>query len=103
MTSNRAAHAELARAFQFPDHYGKNWAAFDDSFGDFAAERSGQLYAIVWDNLEAAASSAPATTVEVGWALLAHALALLPTIDPGQDKYIDLDVFALGVGDDFDR
>lgn len=57
----------------------------------------------MWHNLEAAANTAPATTVEVGWAFLASAFAHTPKLGPGDEKHIDLDVFALGDGDDFDR
>src|SRR5690349_2331210 len=70
MTTLASAHAELARAFSFPDHYGKNWDAFNDSFGEFVVEHSGEHIAVVWDNIELAARAAPATTIEVGWALL---------------------------------
>src|SRR5687767_5327855 len=34
VTSDSAAHAELARAFTFPDYYGQNWDAFSDCFRD---------------------------------------------------------------------
>ncbi len=47
MTSRSAAHGEPARAFAFLDDHGENWDAFDECFGDFAEERSGELVAVV--------------------------------------------------------
>ncbi len=103
MTSRHAAHAELARVFRFPDYYGKNWDAFNDCFGEFVADHSGELVAVVWDHIRVAASAAPATAAEVGWALLDAALGW--TAPPGDRAggYIAMDVFTVGDGDDFDR
>ena len=70
MTSRTTAHEALARAFGFPDHYGRNWDAFSDCFGDFSAKHSGELLALVWKHADAAASAAPATAIETGAALL---------------------------------
>lgn len=91
MTSRRNAHVEIARAFAFPDYYGNNWDAFNDCFGDFVAEHSGQLIGVVWDCVDVAAQHAPVTAVEVGWALL-----------EGRERDIALDVFTIGDGTDFD-
>jgi RNAse (barnase) inhibitor barstar len=90
MTSRAAAHSELARAFAFPDHYGENWDAFDECFGDLIDRHSGDLIAVVWSHLDVSARLAPATTVEVGYALL-------------EERAEPLDIFALGDADDFDR
>jgi len=34
ITSREVLHAELAGAFSFPDHYGRNWDAFDEYVDD---------------------------------------------------------------------
>jgi RNAse (barnase) inhibitor barstar len=91
MTSRLRAHLELARAFAFPDYYGGNWDAFDECFDDFIERHSGNLIAVVWDHVDVAARLAPATTVEVGYALLDERTGDGPV------------VFALGDADDFDR
>ncbi|MFI7599591.1 barstar family protein [Actinoplanes sp. NPDC049681] len=91
MTSRLEAHGEIARTFGFPDHYGRNWDAFEDCFGDFLALHSGELIAIVWDHLDVTAREAPATAAEVGWALL-----------NGSRQDVALDLFGVGEGDDFD-
>lgn len=101
MTSRTTAHAELARAFAFPNYYGGNWDAFDECFADFAADHSGELVALVWDHADIAAHTAPATTVEVGWALLERSTAA--RLGRGEGTPVAFDVFALGNGDDFDR
>lgn len=103
MTSRLAAHEEIALAFGFPDYYGRNWDAFNDCFGDFVEEHDGELIAVVWDHLEASAAAAPATTSEVGWALLEAAFSSMPTLAPGTSWRISMDVFVLGEGEDFDR
>lgn len=90
MTSRSAAHSELATAFGFPDHYGANWDAFDDCIGDVVERHTGSLVAVVWNHLDVSAAVAPATSVEVGSALLDQSGG-------------PLDVFAVGDGQDFDR
>ncbi len=101
MTSRAAAHEELARAFDFPDYYGGNWDAFDECIADFAHEQAGVPVALVWDHIETTALVAPATAVEVGWALLQYATGSRSSVEGPVD--IALDVFAIGSGDDFDR
>ncbi|HUR03019.1 MAG TPA: barstar family protein [Nonomuraea sp.] len=103
MTSRMTAHDEIARAFGFPDYYGKNWDAFNDCFGDFVEAHDGGLIAVIWDHVAAAAAVAPATTIEVGWALLESHFGSMPTFAPGTPLRISMDVFALGEGEDFDR
>lgn len=34
IVSREVLHAELARAFFFPDYYGRNWDAFDECIDD---------------------------------------------------------------------
>lgn len=103
MTSRRRAHAELASAFQFPDYYGHNWDAFNDCMGDFVEEHDGERVAVVWHNIAAAAAVAPATVAEVGWALLETKAGYMPSLAPGTTWRVQLEVFVIGVGDDFDR
>jgi hypothetical protein len=103
MTSRTAAHAELARAFAFPEYYGENSDAFDECFGDFEADHSGELVAVVWDHVDVAARTAPATTVEVGWALLERSTSSMPGGGEKGSAPVAFDVFAIGDGDDFDR
>jgi RNAse (barnase) inhibitor barstar len=100
MTSRSAAHDEIARAFGFGDHYGKNWDAFQDCFGDFLAEHAAGPLAILWHDLAAASAAAPATTAEVAWALLEAQLGVTPTGEGSGSGAVDL--FVLGSGADFD-
>lgn len=94
MVSRRDAHGELARVFGFPAYYGRNWDAFHDCFGDFAAAHGHELIAVVWEFADVAARVAPATAIEVGWALIGV-----------RDHHprLALDVFAFGEGEDFDH
>ncbi len=103
MTSRAAAHRAIGTAFGFPDWYGNSWDAFDDCLGGFVVENDGGLFAVVWHHVDAMANAAPATTTEVGWALLLAAFGEMPSLPPSVPARIDLDVFVLGAGDDFDR
>ncbi|WP_406036926.1 barstar family protein [Micromonospora sp. NBC_00898] len=103
MVSRIGAHTELSRAFGFPGYYGKNWDAFNDCFGDYVIENSGARIAIVWTGIDAAAMAAPATTAEVGWALLEASHSYQPAVDPTAGSSVSLDVFVIGTGPDFDR
>lgn len=102
MTSRQDAHAELARAFAFPEWCGKNWDAFNDCFGDFVEQHDGQLLAIVWRNIDAAATAAPVTTAEVGWALVEARQGYMPTLAEGTTSRVAIDLFVIGDGEDFD-
>lgn len=84
LTSAADAHLELARVFDFPSYYGRNWDAFADCIDDVIAHSGGRPVAVVWHHLEAAA---PTVVAEAGWALLDS----------------ELELFALGDGPDFDR
>jgi RNAse (barnase) inhibitor barstar len=103
MTSRSAAHGEIARAFGFPDYYGRNWDAFNDCFGDFVEEHSGELIAVVWEHVEITTRAAPATAIEVGWALLEARARSMPSLDNRDTPHIHVDVFAVGEGTDFDH
>jgi RNAse (barnase) inhibitor barstar len=103
MTSRREAHNVLKAAFEFPDYYGRNWDAFNDCFGDFVAENDGALIAVVWRDIETAARTAPATVAEVCWGLLSHAHEYGPRLEPSAGASVWMDVFAVGIGEDFDR
>lgn len=102
ITSRQTAHEELALVFGFPDYYGKNWDAFNDVMGDYALDHDGERVAVVWRDVAASAQQAPATTAEVGWALIDMAFRLMPRID-SDDPWDQLSIFATGTGDDFDR
>lgn len=97
LISRRAAHAVLKEAFAFPDWYGAGWDAFADCFHGFVSAHDGERVAVVWRDLEA---GAPATTVEVGWALLTAAFEHRWS-DRGRPT-LWLDVFALGEGPEYD-
>lgn len=103
MTSRQSAHAELARAFGFPEYYGGNWDAFDECFGDFVEGHDGELIAVVWDFMDVAAAAAPATTAEVGWELLSSQFSFMPSVASDARSWVWMDAFAIGEGDDFDR
>ena len=103
MTSNFLAHSELHRAFGLPDWCGHNWDAFNDCFGDYVEENDGVLIAVVWRDIEVAARAAPATTAEVGWGLLECKFRHMPSLAPGTEWSLDMDIFVLGDGTDFAR
>ena len=103
MTSRAGAHAQLHAAFGFPDWCGKNWDAFNDCFGDFVEENDGALLAVVWRHIDFAARAAPATTAEVGWALLDCVFGYRPSLAPGTQWSVNMDVFVIGSGPDFDQ
>ncbi|MBB2985312.1 barstar family protein [Terracoccus luteus] len=102
MTSRDAAHAELKRAFELPEWCGANWDAFDDGLGHFVSAHDGELVAVVWLHADEAARLAPATAVEVGWALLLCTTGGMPSLPTRSTLHVDLDVFAVGDGPDFD-
>jgi hypothetical protein len=103
MTSQFQAHTELHAAFGFPEWCGHNWDAFNDCFGDYVEENNGARIAVVWRHIEVAARAAPATTAEVGWALLDCMFGHMPTLAPGPEWSVRMDIFVLGDGSDFDR
>lgn len=103
MVSRSSAHSELASAFAFPDYYGKNWDAFNDCLGDYVEEHDGERVAVIWHNIADAAELAPVTTAEVGWALLQASAGYMPSFAPGTALSVELVVFAVGDGPDFDR
>lgn len=92
MTSRAAAHAELARALEFPEWYGGNWDAFHDCMYAVESAHRGERIAVVWNDFEAAAAAAPVTAAEVLWALL----------EVRHERDLVLDLFVLGSGPDFD-
>lgn len=101
MTSRAAVHAELKSAFGLPEWYGANWDAFGDSFGEFLAQNTDARLAILWHHIDQAAAVAPATIVEVGWALLAGAQDARTVISPDARGPTAVDVFVIGEGIDF--
>jgi RNAse (barnase) inhibitor barstar len=101
MTSRSDAHDELARAFGFPDYYGKNWDAFGDCLGDYLSDPAQGPHAVIWRHFAEAAAIAPATAVEVAWALL-EAQVRWPGGVEGQRWSASLDFFVLGSGAEFD-
>lgn len=103
MTSRFKAHAELHAAFGFPDWCGHNWDAFNDCFGDYVEENDGARTAVIWRQIEVAARAAPATTAEAGWGLLDCKFGHMPTLAPGSEWSVTMDIFVLGDGSDFDR
>jgi RNAse (barnase) inhibitor barstar len=103
MTTRQQAHFQLHAAFGFPEWCGTNWDAFNDCFGDFVEENDGALIAVLWRHIDVGAQAAPATTAEVGWALLECAFRVTPSLAPGTQWSVSLDVFVLGDGEDFDR
>jgi RNAse (barnase) inhibitor barstar len=96
-----SAHAQLARLFDFPDWYGGNWDAFHDCFHGWVSDHDGERVALVWHDLDVSARQAPATTTEVGWALLDEAFEHRWSTEGRPTVW--LEVFALGSGPDFDR
>lgn len=103
MTSVQQAHRELARGFGFPDYYGSNWDAFNDCLWDFAEEHNGGRVAVTWSHVETAAASSPLAAIEVGWALLDSALGWTRAIPAEGSPTMQMEIFAVGEGDDFDR
>ena len=88
-------------AFGFPEWCGHNWDAFNDCFGDYVEENNGALIAVVWRDIAVAAREAPATAVEVGWGLLDCTFGNTPSLAPGTDWSVNMDIFVIGDGSDF--
>jgi hypothetical protein len=104
MTSMAGAHAELAAAFEFPAGlHGTSWDSFDDWFSEFAERHDGERVAVLWHHVAEAAAGAPATTAEVGWALLGARFRYQPSLVPDRPWSLEMNVFALGEGEEFDR
>jgi RNAse (barnase) inhibitor barstar len=102
MTSRIDAHAALHSIFDFPDWCGSNWDAFNDCFGNFVHANDGARIAVLWRHLDTAAQAAPATTAEVAWALLSCQVGDMPSLGPNVRSAVDLHVFVIGEGPDFD-
>ncbi|NLG23379.1 MAG: barstar family protein [Actinomycetales bacterium] len=103
MTSRPAAHRHIGRAFGFPDWYGAGWDAFNDCIGQYVVDHDGERVAVIWRHLDVAARAAPATVAEVGWGLLEVQIGDMPAQNPANTTRIELAVFAVGDGPDFDR
>jgi hypothetical protein len=103
MTSRVDAHAELARAFGFPEPHGSSWDSWNDHFNDFVFDNDGLLHAVLWTEIETTARLAPATTAEVGWALLVASWDNRPGASPTQSASLPMEIFALATGTDFNR
>jgi RNAse (barnase) inhibitor barstar len=56
MTDAHSLHAELSREFGFPDYYGHNWDAFNDSWGDVEPSLPSPA-AILWHHADVAAAA----------------------------------------------
>ncbi|MXG88107.1 barstar family protein [Nocardioides flavescens] len=95
-----SAHAQLASLLDFPDWYGASWDAFADCVHGFVSDHDGARVALVWHDLDVSARQAPATTLELGWALLDAAFTHRWS-ETGRPTFW-LDVFGLGSGSDFD-
>lgn len=103
MTSRQEAHRHIGEVFGFPDWYGAGWDAFNDCIGQFVVDHDGQRVAVIWHHLEEMAEHAPATLAEVGWGLLETQIGDMPARNPANRTGIELVVFAVGDGPDFDR
>ena len=98
------AHAAFAAAFDFPaGQHGTSWDSFNGWFREFVERHDGERVAVLWDHLAAAAGAAPGTTAEVAWALLDSRFRYLPRLASGCPWSIEMNVFTLGEGDEFDR
>nr|WP_306271407.1 barstar family protein [Ornithinimicrobium sp. HY1793] len=103
MTSRPEAHRHIGEVFGFPDWYGAGWDAFNDCIGQFVVDHDGQRVAVIWRHLEVMARVAPATLAEVGWGLLETQIGDMPAQNPANHTRVELVVFAVGDGPDFDR
>ncbi|MCA0290790.1 MAG: barstar family protein [Actinobacteria bacterium] len=103
MTTRATTFDELRRAFALAPWCGDNWDAVNDCLGEFVHAHDGQLVAIVWCNQDVAAANAPATSAEVGWALLEVVLGRMPSLGPNCPWRIHADLFLTGQGEDYDR
>lgn len=103
ITTQVSAHDELALTFGFPDYYGRNWAAFNDSVSDFAKARAGGRVAVFWRDIAATGREAPDVTAELGWALLGLRDAWAARSDATDDVWVQFELFAVGRGEEFCR
>ena len=92
--NSKRLHAELARVFEFPAHYGANWDAFDDVFDD--EHRLPARSALLWLDSETLAANDLKTFAE-SVAILRDARQALS----GDERQFEL--FLLGTGPGFRR
>jgi RNAse (barnase) inhibitor barstar len=53
----------FASVFAFPEYFGKNWDAFNDSFGDFCFGRTGPI-AVIWRDSDVTFRQTPTAFLE---------------------------------------
>ncbi len=58
LTTKKQILAKIAQVLEFPDYFGENWDAFDESFGDFCDEL-GRAALILCDHFEGFATAEP--------------------------------------------
>ena len=103
MTSRAATHAQIGRVLDFPDWYGPSWDGFNDCLGPFVVQNDGALVVVVWQHADEAARLAPTSAMELSWALLDWRHGGMPTLGAGTSAHVDVEVFVVGVTDDFER
>jgi RNAse (barnase) inhibitor barstar len=97
MSDAHSLHAELAREFGFPDYYGHNWDAFNDSFGDIEPSLPSPA-AILWHHADVAAAGALKPYAECIHMLMRASEGMSAASEPKQ-----LDLFLFGDGKQFPR
>jgi RNAse (barnase) inhibitor barstar len=97
MTDDRSLHAELAREFGFPDYYGHNWDAFNDSWAEIEPALPSPA-AILWHEADATAAAALKPYTEAVVVLL-DAFEAVRRRKPAKQ----LELFLFGDGEQFPR
>ena len=89
---------EIAKIFEFPNYFGKNWDAFYDCLGDFDGNGNPAI-ALIWDNTTSTINNSLYVFVRC----LTELVALPENYrrDPDPEGVSQFEVFFIGDGDEF--
>jgi Barstar (barnase inhibitor) len=101
--SDEAFHREVKEALAFPDYYGMNWNAFNDSIGDFYELNRGKRFCIFVEHFDQILSADLKVALYICHKLLdIDYLSFVKrgNYDPGQAQ---IEVMFCGIGDAYDK
>ena len=98
ITNGSTLFAEMARAFQFPDYFGHNWAALTDCLRDLRGRQNARL-ALLWMDADASLAADVQTVIDAVTVIEAVAAELSEDDQFGPPRQLVL--FLLGAGAGF--